>query len=98
MAQPIIPPACAKGRAGRLIQTLAITMTINRYRALIIAFVVLGLLGGALDLIFPSLVPPDFRQVQEAQDNSLATMSLLLFGALLCPPTACFVFVRGHHA
>lgn len=57
-------------------------MTINRYRALIIAFVVLGLLGGALDLIFPSLVPPDFRQVQEAQDNSLSTMSLLLFGGL----------------
>lgn len=57
-------------------------MTINRYRALIIAFVVFGLLGGALDLIFPALVPAEFRQLQGVHDNSLSTMNLLLFGGL----------------
>ena len=57
-------------------------MTINRYRALIIAFVISGLLGGALDIVFPALVPAEFRQLQEVHDNSLSTMNLLLFGGL----------------
>jgi hypothetical protein len=57
-------------------------MTTSHYRALIIAFVFFGLLGGALDLIFPALIPAEFRQLQEAHDNALSTMNILLFAGL----------------
>ena len=54
-------------------------MTINQYRALLIASLIIGILGGALDLIFPSLVPTEFHQVQKTQDSSLSAVRLLLF-------------------
>lgn len=57
-------------------------MTTNRYRALIIAFVFFGLLGGALDMLFPSLIPTEFRHLQDAHDNALPTMNVLLFAGL----------------
>mgnify|MGYP003385488947 CR=1 FL=1 len=61
---------------------LSIIMTIHRYRALVIASLIFGVLGGVLDLIFPSLLPDGFHQAQATQDDSLSTLSLFLSGGL----------------
>ena len=53
-------------------------MTINRYRALLISSLVLGILGGALDLIFPALLSDEFHRVQNTQDSSISAPHLLL--------------------
>lgn len=43
-------------------------MTPARYRALIAVSILLGLAGGALDLLVPSLLPPAFTTAMEAED------------------------------
>ena len=52
-------------------------MTPTHYRALLIASFVVGLLGGIVDLLVPSLVADAFHAVQKTQDDSMSTARLL---------------------
>lgn len=52
-------------------------MTPTHYRALLIMSVVVGLLGGFIDLLVPSLLPDAFHAAQKAQDDSMSTVHLL---------------------
>jgi hypothetical protein len=54
-------------------------VTIAQYRLLLIAFVVLGIAGGALDLVFPALLPEEFQVAQKFQDDSLSTGRTFIF-------------------
>ena len=57
-------------------------MTIAQYRLLLIAFVVLGIAGGALDLVFPALLPEEFQVAQMHQDDGLSTGRTFIFTIL----------------
>lgn len=54
-------------------------MSTRQYRALLIASIIVGLVGGGIDLVFPQLVPEAFHQAQTAHDNAFSTVSLFLF-------------------
>jgi hypothetical protein len=54
-------------------------MTIAQYRLLLIAFVVVGIAGGALDLLFPALLPEEFQIAQKHLDDGLSTGRTFIF-------------------
>ncbi len=47
-------------------------MTKQRYRALVVASIATGLLGGVLDLIVPTLMPEPFHAAQAAYDEAMS--------------------------
>jgi hypothetical protein len=57
-------------------------VTIAQYRLLLTAFLVLGIAGGALDLVFPSLLPEEFRVAQTQHDDALSTGRTFIFTIL----------------
>ena len=54
-------------------------MTIAQYRLLLIIFVVTGIAGGVLDLVFPALLPEAFHDAQRAYDDALSTSRVTFF-------------------
>lgn len=60
-------------------------MTRLHFRILLVLFLVVGLAGGFIDLVIPSLVPESFRSAQEAQDETTSTLQLLLTLAIGIP-------------
>src|SRR4051812_28264321 len=57
-------------------------MTITRYRTLLIASLIVGVLGALVDVIFPALVSEEFRKLQETQDESAPISQVLMFSSL----------------
>ena len=57
-------------------------MTIeSRFRGLLVASLILGLLGGFLDLLVPTLIPPELVAAHEAfEDSDLAMSAAVTFG------------------
>ena len=57
-------------------------MTIeSRFRGLLVASLILGLLGGFLDLLVPTLIPPELVTTQEAlADADLSMSGAVTFG------------------
>jgi hypothetical protein len=54
-------------------------MTIAQYRLLLIVFLITGICGGLLDLVFPGLLPEPFHDAQRAHDDSLSSSRLTVF-------------------
>jgi hypothetical protein len=54
-------------------------VTIAQYRLLLIAFLVVGVAGGALDLVFPALLPEEFQVAQQHHDDGLSTGRTFIF-------------------
>src|SRR5258708_27494685 len=65
-------------------------MSATQYRLLLVASILVGIVGSALDFVFPSLIPEAFHAAQLAQDEALiaqgfmwpsifSVVSLLLF-------------------
>ena len=54
-------------------------VTIAQYRLLLIAFLVVGIAGGALDLVFPALLPEEFQVAQKHLDDGLSTGRTFIF-------------------
>jgi hypothetical protein len=54
-------------------------MTIRQYRLLLTAFLVVGIAGGALDLVFPALLPEEFQVAQKHHDEGLSDGLTFLF-------------------
>ncbi len=56
-------------------------MSINQYRVLLMASLILAILGGTLDHIFPALLPDEFHEAQDALDYFylISAPYLLLF-------------------
>ena len=55
------------------------TVKIAQYRLLLIAFVVVCIAGGALDLVFPALLPEEFQVAQKHLDDGLSTGRTFIF-------------------
>jgi MFS family permease len=54
-------------------------VTIAQYRLLLIAFLVVGIAGGALDLVFPALLPEEFQVAQKHLDDELSNGRTFIF-------------------
>jgi len=48
-------------------------MTVGYFRLLVIVSLIIGIIGGAVDLAFPVLVPTAFHQAQELHDSARST-------------------------
>lgn len=57
-------------------------MTTSQYRLLLIASIVTGIVGGAVDFVFPQLLPEGLLELQNAHDEALSTSRLLLASLL----------------
>lgn len=57
-------------------------MTVQYFRLLLVGSLVVAVLSGGIDLVFPALVPEAFHQVQQAHDSSLSTMHTYSLAAL----------------
>ena len=57
-------------------------MTVRHFRLLVVASLVLGVLGGFIDLSFPGLLPDGFHRAQEANDSAVSGLRLALLGLL----------------
>lgn len=57
---------------------IIIIMTTTQYRSLLIASLLVGILGGGMDLAFPALLPEGFHQAQELHDAGIPTPRLIL--------------------
>jgi uncharacterized membrane protein (DUF2068 family) len=55
-------------------------MTPTLYRALLLASIAIGVIGGTLDLIFPALLPDAFRAAQTEYDEALADSHAIMLG------------------
>ena len=60
-------------------------MTQSQYRTILLLSLVLGLLGGVLDLAIPSLVPDALRTVQEEYDAAMSMPRLVVAVVLGLP-------------
>lgn len=56
-------------------------MTSSQFRILLIASTILGILGGAVDLLIPGILPEHFAKAQELEDNTLS--NFVVFGGLV---------------
>ena len=54
-------------------------MTVAQYRLLLIVFLITGVSGGVLDLVFPGLLPEAFQEAQRAHDDALSTSRMTVF-------------------
>lgn len=62
-------------------------MTKSHFRASILIFLGLGLIGGLADIVVPSLIAEPFHQAQQAHDAALSNERLFVSLALLLPAT-----------
>ena len=60
-------------------------MTQSHFRLLLILSLVVGLAGGFIDLVVPSLIPEGFRAAQEVEDGTTSMFQLLLSLAVALP-------------
>lgn len=70
-------------------------MTKHQYRILVAASLVFGLLGGALDLVVPALVPDPFHVAQAEYDETVSAISLSI-GLLLGIPGFCMALAATY--
>jgi hypothetical protein len=63
-------------------------MTQHSYRRLVLASLVLGLIGGLIDLVVPSLVPEVMHQAQQAHDEAMSNFRFFGGLALALPALA----------
>ena len=68
-------------------------MTRSHFRLLLILSLVVGLAGGFIDLVIPSLIPESFRAAQEVEDGTASMFQLLLSLAVALP--ALFVYLAS---
>jgi ABC-type multidrug transport system fused ATPase/permease subunit len=57
-------------------------MTPTQFRYTLAAYIVLGIIGGSFDLVFPSAIPEALSNAQETNDANLSTTSLILVALL----------------
>jgi O-antigen/teichoic acid export membrane protein len=53
-------------------------MTPRTYRVLLLTSLVLGIVGAVFDAVFPSALPTNFAQAQEAHEDSLSASVIVL--------------------
>ena len=57
-------------------------MSVSVFRALLLSSVIVGIVGGAIDLVLPSLLTEGFRQAQETHDAAVYASRGMLLGGL----------------
>ena len=67
------------------------TVTQSHFRVLLILSLVVGLAGGFLDLVIPSLIPESFHAAQEVGDGTASMPQLLLSLAVAVPALLIYI-------
>ena len=57
-------------------------MTVQRFRLLLISSLIVAVIAGCIDFVFPSLMPDAFHQAQQAHESSLSMVRILSHGVL----------------
>lgn len=58
------------------------TITVRNFRVLLIASLLVAILGGTIDLVFPDLLAEAFHQAMEAEALAISMPRVFLLGAL----------------
>jgi formate-dependent nitrite reductase membrane component NrfD len=57
-------------------------MTVGYFRLLVVVSLIIGIIGGTVDLVFPALMPEPIQQAQELQNSALSMARVFFVGGL----------------